>query len=90
MGLWDEATMRWKRMAELHPDDARIHNNLAVAYEAKEEHELAMNEYKKAIELDPGNRVYQKNYLKFMKRDEKPENKATEDIIQEDDSENKD
>ena len=90
MGLWDEATMRWKRMAELHPDDARIRNNLAVAYEAKGELEMAMNEYKKAIELEPGNSVYQKNYLKFMKRDEKLENKTTEDIIQEDDSENKD
>ena len=76
MGLWNEATIRWRRMAELHPNDARIRNNLAVAYEAKGELELAMNEYKKATELDPKNGIYQKNYYKFKKNYEKTEDKS--------------
>jgi tetratricopeptide (TPR) repeat protein len=75
MGLWDEAIMRWKRMADLHPNDARTHNNLAVAYEAKGEMEQAKIEYEKTVKLDPKNRVYLRNYNKFKQNYEKSQKK---------------
>ena len=77
MGLWNEAIMRWKRMAEANPNDARIHNNLAVAYEAKGEIELAMSEYEKAIKLDPENHVYLNNYTRFKQNYDKLHKKDT-------------
>jgi len=77
IGLWNEAIMRWKRMAEVNPNDARIHNNLAVAYEAKGDMESAMSEYDKAIKLDPKNRVYLNNYTRFKQNYDKLHKKDT-------------
>jgi Tfp pilus assembly protein PilF len=87
IGLWNEAEMRWKRMVELHPNDARIHNNLAVAYEATGKSELAMIEYKRAVELDPKNSIYLKNYSKFMKNYGKIESKSMKEIRKEEEIE---
>jgi len=75
MGLWDEAIMRWKQMAEANPNNAKIHNNLAVAYEAKGDMESAMLEYNKAIKLDPKNRVYFNNYTRFKQNYDKTQRK---------------
>lgn len=79
MGLWSEAVMRWKRLSDLYPNDPKTHNNLAIAYEAKGEYDLAKTEYQKAIELEPNNRIYLRNYYKFMKNYEKSK-KTKEDI----------
>ena len=65
MGLWNEAIIRWKHLVDENPNDARFHNNLAVAYEAKNELDLALSEYEKATKLDPQNKVYHHNYMKF-------------------------
>ena len=83
IGLWNEAIMRWKRMAEVNPNDARIHNNLAVAYEAKGDMESAMSEYDKAIKLDPKNRVYLNNYTRFKQNYDKLHKKDTKVQISE-------
>ncbi len=64
MGLWNEAIMRWQHLTSNDPNNAKYHNNLAVAYEAKGELDLALAEYEKAIKLDPENKVYRYNYLK--------------------------
>ena len=33
-GLWREAAFRWEKVLKNDPDNARVHNNLAVAYES--------------------------------------------------------
>jgi len=71
MGLWDEAIMRWNRVTEINPKNAQAHNNLGVAYESKGNLEAAMLEYKTAIELDPGNKIYKSNYSKFKQNYER-------------------
>ena len=83
MGLWNEAIMRWKRIADLNPNDARVHNNLAVAYEAKGELESALSEYDKAIKLDPKNRVYSNNYTRFKQNYDKLHKKEKKEQIPE-------
>lgn len=65
--LWNEATLRWQRIIEIDPKNAKAHNNLGVAYEAMERFDEAQAEYKKAIELDPGNDVYQRNFFNCQK-----------------------
>jgi len=67
MGLWNEAIMRWKHIIEIDPRNAKVHNNLGVAYESKGDFEAAMAEYKKAIELEPDNKIYMGNYMKFKR-----------------------
>jgi len=71
MGLWDEAIMRWNRVTQIDPKNAQAHNNLGVAYESKGNLKAAMLEYRTAIELDPGNKVYKSNYSKFKQNYER-------------------
>jgi tetratricopeptide (TPR) repeat protein len=71
MGLWDEAIMRWNRVTEIDPKNAQAHNNLGVAYESKGNLEAAMVEYKTAVELDPGSKIYKSNYSKFRQNYER-------------------
>jgi hypothetical protein len=52
-GLWREAAHRFRALLEKHPDDARLWNNLAVAYEASGEFKLAHEAYEKSVELEP-------------------------------------
>jgi tetratricopeptide (TPR) repeat protein len=65
--LWNESILRWQRIIEIDPKNAKAHNNLAVAYEAMERFDEAQAEYKKAIELDPDNDVYQRNFFNCQK-----------------------
>ena len=70
-GLWKEALLRWENAVKLAPKDARIHNNLAIAYENEGDYEKAEMHYKKAIELDPLNesiKVNYNNFIGFMKK----------------------
>lgn len=64
-GLWREAAFRWEKIVQMNPKDARAHNNLAVAYEALGRYDDAEREYQKALELDPGNKAIQRNYINF-------------------------
>ena len=65
--LWNEAILRWQRIIEIEPKNAKAHNNLGVAYEAMERFDEALTEYEKAIELDPGNEAYRRNFFKCQK-----------------------
>ena len=47
-GNWREAIFRWKRALALDPDNARLRNNMAVAYESLGEYDKADAEYKAA------------------------------------------
>ncbi len=64
-GLWREAEYRLRQALAEDPDDARLHNNLAVALEALGKLEEAYDEYQKAVKLDPGNETYRRNLREF-------------------------
>ncbi len=65
-GLWNEALFRFRQAASLDPDNPRILNNLAVAYEALGRFDQALEAYQKAVRLDPGNRELKANYTRFL------------------------
>src|SRR2546426_352507 len=44
-GLWREAAFRWEKILKNDPDNARAHNNLAVAYESLGQFDRARKEY---------------------------------------------
>ena len=64
-GLWREAAFRFERAVLKEPNNARAHNNLAVALEAGGEFARALAEYKRALELDPGDTYIRHNYARF-------------------------
>lgn len=66
-GLWGEAEFRFKRALEVSPNDARLHNNLAVALEAQGKLDEAYAEYLRATNLDSRNHEYGYNLDKFIK-----------------------
>jgi tetratricopeptide (TPR) repeat protein len=65
VGLWREAEYRLRQALAESPDDARLHNNLAVALEAQGKLEEAYAEYNKAVKSDPENEMYSKNLRDF-------------------------
>jgi len=64
-GLWREATIRFEQAVQSHPNDARLHNNLAVAYEARGMNKEAEAEYTKAAQLDPHLKPAHENFASF-------------------------
>lgn len=75
MELWNEAIMRWERIIEIDPKNSKAYNNLGVAYEAKGELDKARLAYQKALELEPNNKIYLNNYMKFKRNYERTEQK---------------
>ena len=66
-GLWREATFRWERALKGEPDNARLRNNLAVAYESLGRFADADREYREARRLDPERRSIRDNHESFLK-----------------------
>jgi len=64
-GLWREAAFRFEKVIAADPKNARAHNDLAVALEATGDFARALEEYKKALELDPHNNYIRRNYARF-------------------------
>jgi Tfp pilus assembly protein PilF len=64
-GLWREAAFRWERSIKQDPKNARLRNNLAVAYESLGDLARAEAEYKEALRLDSGNDEIRANYDSF-------------------------
>lgn len=64
--LWREALFRFERAAQIDPNDAMAHNNLAVAYEGTGDFDKARAEYLEALRLDKANPYIQKNYSRFV------------------------
>jgi Flp pilus assembly protein TadD len=64
-GLWREAAFRYEQAVQKAPDNARAHNNLAVALEASGDFARALTEYKRALEIDPNNNYIRRNYARF-------------------------
>jgi hypothetical protein len=52
-GNWREARYRWEQVAVMDPENPRVLNNLAVAYEAMGDHESAARYYQEAEKLAP-------------------------------------
>jgi Flp pilus assembly protein TadD len=80
-GLWREAEYRLRQALRENPNDARLHNNLAVSLEALGELEEAYAEYQTAVKLDPGNDAYRHNLRDFTiahKWEYQPEDEAAE------------
>jgi Flp pilus assembly protein TadD len=65
-GLWREALFRWEKYVKERPDDARVRNNLAVAYEGLGNFERAREEYEEALRLDPKSKEIRNNYEGFQ------------------------
>ena len=81
INLWREAMFRFERAVQINPQDARAHNNLAVAYEANGEYEKARKEYLEALRLDRSNQYIEKNYsrfVEFLSRNRRREPKSLE------------
>jgi len=66
-GLWREATFRWERAVKGAPANARLRNNLAVAYESLGRFADADREYREARRLDPESRSIRDNHESFLK-----------------------
>ena len=66
-GLWREATLRWERALRADPSNARLHNNLAVAYESAGRFEEADRAYREARRLDPERKAIRENHESFLK-----------------------
>ena len=64
-GLWKEALFRWEKAVKLQPDNPRLLNNLAVAYETAGDLERADATYRRALEVDPSNRDIKQNFELF-------------------------
>jgi len=64
-GNWREAIFRWKKALQSNPENARLHNNLAVAYETLGEYGLAEEAYKLALKHGPGVKEIRQNYALF-------------------------
>ncbi len=65
-GLWSEALFRFQQADRARPNDVRILNNIAVAYEAVGLFEQALEGYKRALKVDPSNRDLRNNYSRFV------------------------
>jgi tetratricopeptide (TPR) repeat protein len=65
-GLWSEALFRFHQAESLDPNNPRIQNDLAVAYEAAGDYDKALETYKKGLKLDPNSKELRANYARFV------------------------
>ena len=65
-GLWNEALFRFEQARQLAPADARVWNDLAVAYEAVGRFDDAHAAYEEAVKLAPGNKSLRRNVSRFL------------------------
>ena len=65
-GLWSEALFRFHQAEKLEPQNARVLNNLGVAYEATGDYEKALSFYQQALKVEPNNRELRANYGRFV------------------------
>lgn len=65
-GLWSEALFRFKQAERLEPGNPRVLNNMAVAYEALGQFDLALDCYQRAIKASPSDAEIKRNYSRFV------------------------
>lgn len=64
--LWSEALFRFHQAERLDPNNPRVFNNLAVAYEAIGDYQKALEYYQTALKASPDNRDLRANYSRFV------------------------
>jgi len=67
--LWKEALLRWEKLAQKMNNSAKLHNNLAIAYERLGDTKKAEQEYIAALKLSPKNSFIKSNYDRFKKKE---------------------
>ena len=65
-GLWSEAFFRFQQAQRLQGDTPKVLNNLAVASEAMGQFDQALEYYKQALRLAPGDADLKGNYDRFV------------------------
>jgi tetratricopeptide (TPR) repeat protein len=65
-GLWREAMFRWEKLVKIQPDNPRLRNNLAVAYESIGDVDGARRSYREALRLAPASKEIRDNYNSFL------------------------
>jgi Tfp pilus assembly protein PilF len=66
LGLWSEALFRFRQAERHEPNNAKVINNIAVAYEAIGQFERAYETYQRGIKAAPGNADMKRNYARFV------------------------
>ena len=81
-GNWREALFRWQRALVLDPTNARLHNNLGVAYESLGDYDRADGEYRAALaapdappEITENHELFLKFYSRYKESTPSPEGK---------------
>ena len=69
-GLWREALFRWRKVLRHRPDDPRLLNNVAVAFEATGEFEAAREHYERALALADAEDEIAGNFSLFVSAQE--------------------
>lgn len=65
-GLWSEALFRFQQAERITPGNPRMLNNMAVAYEALGQFELALDYYQRALKASPSDGDLRRNYSRFV------------------------
>lgn len=65
-GLWKEALFRFQQANQQQPNNSRLLNNIAVAYEAVGEYDKALETYKQALQANASDRELKQNYSRFL------------------------
>ncbi len=65
-GLWQEALFRFQQARQAEGGSARVLNNVAVAYEALGRFEEALETYREALAVAPGDSGLKRNYSQFL------------------------
>ncbi len=87
VGSWHEASFRWKNVLSNDPDNAHLHNNLAVAAEALGNWDEAAAGYEQALRLEADNFFIQENQRRFsifrerLRRHADGENASREPLV---------
>jgi Tfp pilus assembly protein PilF len=79
-GNWKEAIFRWEKALKKDTENYRLHNNIAVAYEALGKYEKADKFYQLALKYGKNNKRILENYNLFRKlyAPQKSEEKTTD------------
>lgn len=65
-GLWAEALFRFQQARQADGGSAHVLNNLAVAYEALGRFDQALESYREALAVAPGDSDLKRNYSQFL------------------------